>query len=167
MTTGRREIVWHDPAHLAGAAASRAGLDVLREMASGQLPMPPIAATLGMEAVSADPGVAVFALEPDASLYNPIGVVHGGVAATLLDSAMGCAVHTTLSAQEAYTTLEIKVNFVRALTLATGRVRAEGRVVTRGRRVATAEGRLVAEKDDRLLAHATTTCLLLTTSDGH
>ena len=129
-------------------------------MVSGALPQPPISATLGMKITSVDAGVVVFALEPDESLYNPVGVVHGGVAATLLDSAMACAVYTTLNERERSTTLEIKVSYVGAVTVATGRLLGEGRIVHRGRTIATAEGRLIAEHDERLLAHATTTCLV-------
>ena len=137
------------------------GLEFLRGFAEGRLPRPPIASTLGMEAAEFDAGRAVFTCEPAEFHYNPIGVVHGGLAATLLDSAMSCAVHTTLAAGERYTTLELKVNFVRAVTAATGRIRAEGKVVHRGGTIATAEGRLVAERDGKLLAHGVTTCLIM------
>ncbi|TMD96349.1 MAG: PaaI family thioesterase [Chloroflexi bacterium] len=104
---------------------------------------------------------AVFEGEPGEYLYNPIGVVHGGFAMTLLDSAMGCAIHSTLAAGERYTTLEVKSNFVRAITVDTGRVRCEGVVVHRGGTVATAEGRLIAIASGKLLAHGTTTCLIV------
>jgi uncharacterized protein (TIGR00369 family) len=116
---------------------------------------------MGMNPVEFGEGFAIFGAEPAEYHYNPIGVVHGGLAATLLDSAMSCAVHTTLAPGERYTTLELKVNFVGAITAATGSVRAEGRVIHRGGTIATAEGRLVAEKDGKLLAHGVTTCLLL------
>ena len=105
-------------------------------------------------------GRAVFAAVPDEYHYNPIGAVHGGLAATLLDSAMGCAVQTTLPAGTGYTTLELKVNYVRAITLETGRIVCEASVVHRGGTVATAEGRIVAERTGKLLAHGTTTCLV-------
>ena len=105
-------------------------------------------------------GHAVFAVEPAEYHYNPIGVVHGGLAATLLDSAMGCAVHSTLAAGSGYTTLEIKVNFIRAMTAETGRVRCEANVVHAGARTATAEGRVIDEAG-KLYAHGTTTCLIL------
>jgi uncharacterized protein (TIGR00369 family) len=94
-------------------------------------------------------------------MYNPIGSVHGGVAATLLDSCMGCAVHTTLPAGVAYTTADLQVRYIRAMGDATGRVLAEGRVVHRGRRTATAEGRLFVESDEMLIAHGTTGCVIL------
>jgi uncharacterized protein (TIGR00369 family) len=106
----------------------------------------------------------VFAVTPEEFHYNPIGVVHGGLAATLLDSAMGCAVHSTLPAGTGYTTLEVKVNFARAITRATGRVLCEGTLIHAGRTVATAEGRVFAEDTGKLLAHGTTTCLLFTTN---
>lgn len=120
-----------------------------------------MAATMGMIPVEFNEGLAIFEAEPAEYHYNPIGVVHGGLAATLLDSAMSCAVHTTLAAGERYTTLEMKVNFVRAITADTGPVRAEGRVVHRGGKVATAEGRIASRRDGKLLAHGVTTCLLL------
>jgi uncharacterized protein (TIGR00369 family) len=108
----------------------------------------------------------VFAAVPGPEHYNPIGSVHGGLAATLLDSAMGCAVHSTLPAGVGYTTLELKVNFTRPITSETGRILCEGTVVHRGGRVATAEGRVFAEADGKLLAHGTTTCLILS-PNGH
>ena len=137
------------------------GLEFIRGIFDGKLPRPPITATMGVTGATAEEGKATFVGEPAEYLYNPIGVVHGGFAMTLLDSAMGCAVHTTLAAGEAYTTLETKVNFVRPITLETGPVRCDGTVIHRGGKVATAEGRLVAERTGKLLAHGTTTCLLL------
>jgi len=124
------------------------------------IPVAPIAELVGFDLVELGEGRASFELDPGERHYNPLGTVHGGIAATLLDSAMGCAVHTTLGEGEAYTTLELKVNFVRAITEATGRVVATGSVIHRGGRVATAEARLTDE-DGRLLAHATSTCLIM------
>jgi len=124
-----------------------------------EIPHAPIAELVGMELVELGEGQATFALDPSERHYNPLGTVHGGIAATLLDSAMGCAVHTTLNEGERYTTLELKVNFVRAITEATGRVVASGSVIHRGGRIATAEARL-ADEDGRLLAHGTSTCLI-------
>jgi uncharacterized protein (TIGR00369 family) len=135
-----------------------AGLDFLRAMRDGDVPPAPMAKFLGMEPVEIDHGLAVFAAEPHDDLYNPLGSVHGGFAATLLDTAMGCAVHSALPAGATYVTLELSVNFIRPITTETGRVRAEGRTLHVGRRVATAEGRLVAEATGKLLAHGTTTC---------
>jgi uncharacterized protein (TIGR00369 family) len=154
-------VSWEDPLASAAAAASMSGIDALRAIAAGELPPPPIAVLLGFAPVEVEEGRAVFAANPDERHYNPIGVVHGGLAATVLDSVMGCAVHTTLAAGEGYTTLELKVNFTRPITRDTGRVLAEGTVVHRGGRVATAEGRVTAEAGGKLLAHATTTCLVL------
>lgn len=135
------------------------GLELLRAMQEGRIPPPPIMGTVGYGLEALEEGRVSFALVPEEFHYNPIGVVHGGVAATLLDTAMACAVHSTLPAGSGYTTLELKVNFVRALTVDCGRVVAEGRVVHRGGRVATAEGRLTGD-DGRLYAHASTTCMI-------
>jgi len=141
-------------------AAGMSGLEFIQAVFGGKLPPPPITATMGFSGGTAEEGKVTFFGEPGEYLYNPIGVIHGGFAMTLLDSAMGCAVQTTLSAGEAYTTLETKVNFVRPITLETGRVRCEGMVVHRGGKVATADGRLVAESSGKLLAHGTSTCLV-------
>jgi uncharacterized protein (TIGR00369 family) len=142
------------------------GLEFLRAIAAGELPGAPIAELLGFEPVEAEEGRVLFAATPDRRHYNPIGTVHGGLAATLLDSAMGCAVHSTLPAGVGYTTLELKVNFTRPITSDTGRILCEGTLVHRGGRVATAEGRVFAEATGKLLAHGTTTCLILS-PDGH
>jgi uncharacterized protein (TIGR00369 family) len=115
---------------------------------------------MGFRGVEFDHGRAIFEMTPGPQHYNPIGTVHGGVALTLLDSAMGCAVHTTLEAGVGYTTLEVKTNFVRAITADTGLIRCEGTVVHSGSRIATAEGRLT-DAAGRLLAHGTTTCLII------
>ena len=140
-------------------AASMAGLDLLKGMIEGRFPGPPIMQLVGFELAEVAEGRAVFAGTPRFDHYNPLGTVHGGYAATLLDSCMGCAVHTTLPKGVGYTTLEFKVSLVRAITADTGPVRAEGKVISSGRRVATSEGRLTDGKG-RLLAHATTTCLV-------
>ena len=142
------------------------GLEVLRAIAAGELPPAPFADLVGLEPVDAEEGRVVFAAVPEPRHENALGSAHGGLAATLLDSAMGCAVHSTLPAGVGYTTLELKVNFTRAITSATGRIVCEGTVVHRGGRVATAEGRLVAEATGKLLAHGTTTCLILS-PNGH
>jgi uncharacterized protein (TIGR00369 family) len=137
------------------------GLELLEKLANGELPPAPIAQTLGFEIAEIGYGHASFQLDPGEHLYNPLGTVHGGVIATLLDSAMGCAVHSTLEEGRSYTTLELKVNYVGVVTRDSGRVVASGSVVHRGRSTATAEGRLLAQGDDRLLAHATCTCLVM------
>jgi uncharacterized protein (TIGR00369 family) len=135
------------------------GLEFMRGILEGQFPPAPIAAALKFELVEVEHGRAVFEGTPDFGFYNPIGSVHGGYAATLLDSCMGCAVHTVLPAGQGYTTLEFKINYVRAMTGDTGRVRAVGRVIHPGKRAATAEGNLY-DAGGKLLAHATTTCLV-------
>ena len=141
-------------------ATDMTGLEFLRRIASGDLPQAPMATLLGLEIVEVEEGRVVFAGRPAPEHYNPMGSVHGGYAATLLDSAMGCAVHSTRPAAGGYTTLELSVNLVRAITADTGRVLAEGRLIHGGRRTATAEGRLVAEETGKLLAHGTTTCIV-------
>ena len=135
------------------------GLGFLRGIIDGRLPVPPMADTLGFRLIAVDKGRAVFEGLPQARHYNPIGVVHGGRAMTLLDSALGCAVHSTLDRGETYTTLEIKVNLVRPITKDTGPVRAEGRIIHRGRSVGTSEGD-IKDAGGKLYAHATTTCMI-------
>lgn len=135
------------------------GVTFLREMVAGRHPVPPMAALLGFTLTEVDDGRAVFVGMPEQRHYNPIGVVHGGFAATVLDSALGCAVHSTLKQGEAYTTLELKVNLVRAITKDTGRVTAEGRIIHRGRTLATSEADL-RDEAGRLYAHGTTTCMI-------
>jgi uncharacterized protein (TIGR00369 family) len=135
------------------------GLELIQRIASGTLPSPFIGRTLHFKLTEVEKGRVVFSGEPSIDFYNPLGTVHGGYAATLLDSCMGCAIHTMLPAATGYTTLEIKVNYVRTLTENTGPVRAEGRVLNIGKRVATAEGRLF-DSENRLCAHGTTTCLI-------
>lgn len=139
---------------------SMSGLAFLRAIAEGRLPRPPISRTLGFALTAVDKGTATFEGRPGPEHYNPIGSVHGGYAATLLDSCMGCAVQSTLAQGFGYTTLEFKVSLVRGLNSDTGLVQAIGTVLTSGRRVATAEGRLV-DGQGRLLATGTTTCLVL------
>jgi uncharacterized protein (TIGR00369 family) len=139
--------------------ASMAGVDFVRAIFEGRLPAPPIMQTVEPFDSTAEPGIVVFHSIPGFRHYNPIGSVHGGYAATLLDSAMGLAVHTTLPAGTGYTTLEFKVSFIRGMTGDTGPVRTEGRTLNVGRRTATAEARITDAKG-RLLAHATTTCLV-------
>ena len=153
-------ISWKDPRVLVEAGRGLSGLEFLRKIVAGELPPPPIASLMNFDLVELHEGGATFAVNPAEYHYNPIGVVHGGLAATLLDSAMGCAIHSTLPAGAGYTTLEIKVNFVRAMTAETGRVRCEAKVIHVGGRTATAEGRIVDEAG-KLYAHGTTTCLVL------
>jgi uncharacterized protein (TIGR00369 family) len=140
--------------------ASMTGLETMRAIIAGELPPPGIAQLLGMELVEVDEGHAMFTLEPDVRMLNPIGSVHGGIAATLLDSAMGCAVHTTLEPGLGYTTAQLNLHYLRSMQPGMGQVRAIGTVLHRGRKQATAEAKLFDSRD-RLLAHGTTTCLIL------
>jgi uncharacterized protein (TIGR00369 family) len=151
--------VEHDPVEAARDLAQLDGLSALRAMIAGELPAPPIATLLGFDLVEVDEGRVVFAVEPGDQHYNPIGMVHGGLAATLIDSATGCAVHSTLPAGTGYTTTDVQVRFVRPITRDTGRIECVGQVVHRGRTLATAEARLSA--GDRLLAHGTASLLIL------
>jgi uncharacterized protein (TIGR00369 family) len=153
-------VTWSDPAALASAAASMSGLEFLQAIRDGRLPAPPIARLLGFRLVEVDTGHAAFEVVPGEQHYNPIGLVHGGLAMTLLDSAMGCAVHTHMPAGGGYTTLEAKTNLTRPITAQTGMLRAVGKVLHIGARVATAEGRLV-DSAGKLYAHASTTCMVL------
>jgi len=158
-TERSRTVTWEDPVLLSKKAVSMPGVAFLRAIAERKLPAPPIANLMGFEITEVGEGRVVFAVQPQEYHYNPIGMVHGGLAATLLDSAMGCAVHSLLPEGRAYTTLELKVNFVRALKRDTGRVRAIGKAIHLGGKVATAEGTLV-DASGKLYAHGTTTCLL-------
>jgi len=155
-----RTYSWSDPFAALERAAGRSGLEVMKMIAAGELPQPAIAETLGFKLTEVEPGRAVFEGEPAEFHYNPIGTVHAGLASTLLDSAMGCAFVTTLEAGTAWTTLELKANFTRPITVETGRIRCIGTVVHPGRKVATTEGRL-EDLHGRLLAHATGTILVV------
>lgn len=143
------------PEHIMG----KTGLEVMQAMLAGELPYPHIADTLDFALIEVGPGLAIFQGTPQLKHYNPLGSVHGGWYATLLDSALGCAVQTTLPAGRAYTTAELGVNIVRAANTKTGPLRAIGKIVHSGRQLATAEARIVGP-DDKLYAHATTTCLV-------
>jgi len=155
-----RTIRWDDPTPGLRAAPTMSGIAYMRAIQRGELPRAPIAALLGFELAEVEEGRVVFTFEPGEHLYNPIGMVHGGAAATILDSAMGCAVQTLTPTGGGYTTLEIKVNYVRSLVVGLGVMRCEGRVLNMGRRVALAEGRITGP-DGKLYSHATTTCLIL------
>lgn len=145
---------------LAEAGRNMSGIEFLRAIRDGKLPHPPICALLDYRLVEVEPGHAVFEIKTAEKHYNPIGVVHGGIAMTLLDSAMGCAVQTQMPAGGGYTTLEAKTNLVRPVTAETGTLRAIGKLVHLGKRVATAEARL-EDREGKLYAHATTTCIVL------
>ena len=146
--------------------ATRSGLEIMQAILSGELPMAAIADTLDFRLAEVEPNRVLFVGTPRKSAYNMFGAMHGGWAATLLDSAMGCAVNTVVPAGFHYTTVDLTINYVRPVTEATGEVRAEGKVVHAGRRIATAEGRLTAV-DGKLLAHGVTTCMIFALSqDG-
>jgi uncharacterized protein (TIGR00369 family) len=156
-------VTWQDPKQLAEAGRKLSGIEFLRAIRDKKLAAPPIAVLLGFDLVEVEAGHAVFEIVPGERHYNPIGMVHGGLAMTLLDSCMGCAVQTHMPAGSGYTTLEAKTNLVRAITAETGKLRAIGRTLHVGKRMATAEGRL-EDASGKLYAHATTTCIVLTQS---
>lgn len=155
-----RTYAWEEPASLTEEWVGRTGLELLQAAVAGVLPPPPIARTLGMSLVEVAEGRAVFSVTPREFHYNPLGVAHGGLALTLIDSATGCAFQTTLPADVAYTTLETKANFVRPITLDTGAVRCTAETVHVGRSTGTAMAR-VEDEAGRLLAHGTSTLLIL------
>jgi uncharacterized protein (TIGR00369 family) len=159
MTERTRTITWDDPLALARSASGLSGLEYLQKIVNGELPPPPIGLLMGFRIGEISEGRAVFLVTPAEFHYNPIGVVHGGVAATLLDSAMGCAVHSMLPAGAGYTTLEIKVNYIKAMSGETGEVRCEAKTIYVGGRTATAEGKILDARG-KLYAHATTTCMI-------
>ncbi len=141
------------------AMRAESGLDFLRGLLAGRIPRPPINDTLDYYLIEAEHGRAVFQGSPKPEFFSPIRSIHAGWASTLLDSCMACAVHTTLAAGQGYTTVEFKLNFVRPVMPDVGPLRAEGRVVSAGRRIATSEGRLV-DANGKLYAHGTETCLI-------
>jgi uncharacterized protein (TIGR00369 family) len=139
---------------------SMSGLALMNGICDGRFPQAPIAEKLGFRLTEVDQGFAVFVGVPAKAFYNPVGSVHGGWYGTLLDSCMGCAVHTSLEKGLGFSTVEYSLNLVRAINEGTGPVRAEGRLIHRGRTLATADGRLL-DQDGRLLAHGTTTCMIM------
>ena len=155
-----RVITWEDPTVAVQTGKTISGIAYLKALQSGELPPPPIAVLMGMWIAEVSEGRVVFALEPAEYHYNPLGTVHGGVMATLLDSALGCAVQSMLPAGTSYTTIELKVNYLRPITAQTGTVYCEGKIIHLGGRIATAEARLT-DAEDKLYAHGTTTCLML------
>lgn len=163
---GRRQRAyeWDDPAVAAAAARELDGLSFFRAIMDGRLPAPPIMATLGIRAVSFEPGKAVFEVTPAEYHYNPIGSVHGGVYATICDSACGCAVHTLLPAGAFYTSIDLDTRFIRPITLAAGRLLCEGTVDYIGSRTALAKARLI-NAEGKLFAQATSNCLIVRPGD--
>lgn len=156
-----KTVTWYDPAVTAGGAVGLSGLEFMRSMAAGEVPPPPIAQLMNMRLREVDHGLAVFECEPDESVYNPIGVVHGGLVCTLADSAAGCAVHTTLAPGVAYTSVDITVNYLRPVTLNSGTLTVTGKVVRSGRRMALAAVE-VHDSANRLVATASSNCLIMT-----
>jgi len=154
-----RTYSWTDPLINAAELGRRSGLEILRAIGTGELPAPPIMHTLGYTGLQADEGRVTFRLLPQEFHYNPLGSVHGGVLATLLDTATGCAVHSTLAPGFGYTSLDLTTKFLRPVTVKTGLLRCEGTVLNRGRTTALAEARLY-DGDDKLVAHATSTCMI-------
>lgn len=161
-TLRERVVRWDDPFEALREAQRQgfSGIEFLRAIRAGELPRPPMIELLGMSLDVVEEGRVVFVVEPSEYHYNPIGVVHGGLAATMLDSAIGCAVQTLAPAGVAYTTVELKVNYIRPLRSGMGVVSGEGTVLHFGRQTALAEARLTGP-DGKLYAHATSTCLLM------
>lgn len=154
-----RTISWHDPIQNAAAAMKLSGMEAMQAYLRGDIAPAPISLLMNFYLTEVDFGRAVFKGTPGEFHYNPIGVVHGGFAATLLDSALGCCIHTTLPAGVGYTTLELHVNLVRAISVETGLMTCEGKVIHAGKQIATAEAKLT-DSSGKLYAHGTTTCLI-------
>jgi uncharacterized protein (TIGR00369 family) len=159
-----KTVTWYDPMVNATAATSLSGLEFLYAVRDGALPRPPIAQLLGLALVEVAPGLAVFECTPDESVYNPIGVVHGGLVCTLTDSAAGCAVQSSLEAGVAYTSIDINVTYLRPVTKDSGLIRATGRLTKPGRKVAYATVE-VTDGAGKMLAQATSSCLIMDTRD--
>ena len=158
-----RTYSWTDPAEHAAVMGSRSGLELLRAMASGELPAPPVMHLIDMAGLEVEEGSVTVHLDPQEFHYNPLGTVHGGVLSTLLDTAAACSVHSTLPAGVGYTSLDLTVKFLRPVTVASGRITARGAVLQRGRRTALAEARMT-DAAGRLVAHATSSCLIFDTA---
>jgi uncharacterized protein (TIGR00369 family) len=154
-----RTYSWTDPAEHAAMMGSRSGFELLRAMAAGELPAPPVMHLIDMAGLEVEEGSVTVHLDPQEFHYNPLGTVHGGVLSTLLDTAAACSVHTTLPAGVGYTSLDLTVKFLRPVTVASGRITTRGAVLQRGRRTALAEARMT-DAAGRLVAHATSSCLI-------
>ena len=155
-----KSVTWYDPAVTVAGGAGLSGLEFVQALRDGRLAPPPIALLLNMGVRQVERGLVVFDCKPDESVYNPIGLVHGGLVCTLTDSAIGCAVHTTLEAGVGYTSIDITVNYLRPVTLDSGGLVATGRVVKPGRRVAQASAE-VHDGAGRLVATASSNCLII------
>jgi uncharacterized protein (TIGR00369 family) len=154
-----RTFGWTDPAVHADLVGRRSGLELMRAMSAGELPAPPIMQLIDLASLRAEEGSVTVELDPQEFHYNPLGTVHGGVISTLLDTAAACSVHTTLPAGVGYTSLDLNVKFLRPVTIASGRLTCTGAILQRGRRTALAEARLT-DTEGRLLAHATSSCMI-------
>jgi uncharacterized protein (TIGR00369 family) len=163
----RHVVVWEDVGIIAREGRTMSGLDCIRALVSGKLPLPPVASLVGLHLTDVSEGHVAGTLEPAEYQYNPLGTVHGGILTTLMDSVMSCAVHTLLPAGVGYSTVEVKANFVRPVRVDTGTMHCEGSVVHAGSRIATAECR-VTDSAGTLYAHGVNTCLILrpSSSDG-
>jgi uncharacterized protein (TIGR00369 family) len=159
IETRSRRYTWTDPLVNAAELGRRSGLEILRAIGTGELPTPPIMHTLDFTGLEIEEGRVVFTMKAQEFHYNPLGTVHGGVLATLLDTAAGCAVHTTLPVGVGYTSLDLATKFLRPVTVDSGQLRCEGTVLNRGRRTALSEARLYDEAG-RMVAHATSTCMI-------
>ena len=157
--TRQRTFEWEEPTPFRHRAEGKSGLELLQRAVQGEFPQPPMAKLMDIRLAEVERGRAIFTGTPQEFHYNPLGTVHGGYGATLLDSAMGCAVHSTLDAGDIYTTLEFKINFIRALTHETGEIRGIGKVISETRTTAIAEGR-IEDGEGKLYAFATTTCVI-------
>lgn len=155
-----RTFSWDDPVAIARAGAGMSGAEFFTAIAEGKLPPPPVMRALDFDGVSFGEGRAVFRLTPKEFHYNPLGTVHGGVFATMLDSACGCAVHTLLPLGVFYTSLDLSVKFLRPVTVATGPITAEGTVVHLGRRTALAEAK-ITDESGKMYVTATSSCLVM------
>lgn len=158
--TRSRTFTWENPIETARIGKTLGGLEYLQAVQRRELPGPPIAFLMNMDIQEVSAGHVVFTLQPAEYHYNPIGSIHGGVAATLIDSATGCAVQSMLAKGQAYTTLEIKVNYLRAMTINTGLIACEGKIIHMGGRIAVAEAQ-ISDETGKIYAHGTSTCLLL------
>lgn len=154
-----RTVTWHDPLRSAAAGQALSGIDYLNAMVDGRIAPPPIAQLMQMDLTEAAPGRVVFTCRPDQSAYNPIGAVHGGLVCTLLDSVLGCALHSTLPAAKGYTSVEIKVSYLKAVRASSGLLTAVGTVVKVGSRVGFTEG-VVTDESSALVATASSTLLV-------
>jgi uncharacterized protein (TIGR00369 family) len=154
------EVTWNDPTKPLAIVQTMRGVDYLRAIASGAVPPPPIATLLGMDVDSVEEGTVTFGLVPHESHYNPIGVVHGGIVCTMLDTVLGCAVHSTLEPGWAYTSVDLNVTYLRPITLATGRITATGTVLKGGRRVSFASAE-VRDAAGTLIATGTSSLLMM------